>query len=148
MKKAALVILVLAIAAIAVAYFAAIVTGGPQTWTAWVMAIATSCAMVAMLALGAARDGASGRGLRRLAVTFAVVLLILIGAFAAALLLPAAGEPLLLGLPRRAGIVLYGIGLLPALVLPLTYALTFDDDLTDDDVERVRASARAHEHGA
>ena len=109
------------------------------------MAIATSCAMVAMLALGAARGGRRARGLRPLLASFAAVLLILTGAFAAALLLPAAGEPLLLGVPRRAAIVLYGIGLLPALVLPLTYAITFDADLTDEDIERVREAARAYE---
>lgn len=100
--------------------------------------------MVAMLALGAARSGGRG-GLRSLIVPFAAVLLILTGAFAAALLLPAASEPLVLGVPRRAAIVLYGIGVLPALVLPLAYALTFDADLTDDDIERVRAAAHARE---
>lgn len=111
------------------------------------MAISTPTAMVAIMALGAARGRASarGRGLKRLAVPFGAVFLILVGAFAAALRLPGAGEPLLLGLPLRAAIVLYGVGLLPALILPLAYALTFDDDLTDDDVERVRDAACAHE---
>lgn len=132
----------LSIAGIGVAYFAAILSGSARPWSAWLMAIATSCAMVAMLALGAARNGARG-GRRRLAVPFAGVLLILTGAFAAALVLPATGERLLLGLPLRAAIVLYGIGLLPALILPLAYALTFDDDLTEEDLERVQEAARS-----
>ena len=106
------------------------------------MAIATSFAMVATMALGAARTGQPHGGLGRLAIPFVAVLLIMLGAFAAALLLPAAGEPLLLGLPRRAAIVLYGIGLLPVLILPVAYALTFDElTLTEEDIERVREAA-------
>ena len=71
-----------------------------------------------------------------------------------ALALPAdlgAAEPLLLGLPRRAAIVVYGIGLLPVLVLPVAYALTFEaQTLRDEDLERVRAAGaerRAREEG-
>ena len=108
------------------------------------MAIAASCAMIATTALGAARAGQRLGGLRRLALPFAAVLLILLGAFAAALSLPAAGEPLLLGLPRRAAIVLYGVGVLPALILPIAYAVTFDElTLTEEDVARVREAATA-----
>lgn len=141
-KNAAVGVLVLSIGSIGVAYAAAIVTGRTAGWTAWVMAIATSCAMVATTALGAARKGRPLGGLRRLVLPFVAVLLILLGAFAAALLLPAAGEPLLLGLPRRAAIVLYGVGVLPALILPIAYALTFDDvTLTEEDVARVREAA-------
>lgn len=142
MKRAALTALVLSVAAIGFAYASAIVAGGMPTWSAWVMAIATSVAMVATMALGAARTGRVHGGLGRLLLPFGTVLLIMLGAFAAALLLPAAGEPLLLGLPRRAAIVLYGIGILPALILPITYALTFDQlTLTDEDIERVREAA-------
>lgn len=141
-KSAAVAVLLLSMAAIGVAYAAAIVTGRTTSWSAWVMAIATSCAMVSTMALGAARTGLPHGGLRRLMLPFAAVLLIMLGAFAAGLLLPAAGEPLLLGLPRRAAIVLYGIGVLPALILPIAYALTFDElTLTEADVERVREAA-------
>lgn len=54
--------------------------------------------------------------------------LVLLGGFGAALLLPAetATGPLLLGLPRRAALIIYGIGLLPVPVLPLVYALSFE----------------------
>jgi hypothetical protein len=65
-------------------------------------------------------------------------------AFGLALLLPAdeaPGAALWLGLPRRAALVLYGAGLLPALVLPLAYALTFDGSpFRPDAVERLRAA--------
>lgn len=141
-KSAAVIVLVLSMGAIGVAYAATIVTGRTAGWSAWVMAIATSFAMVSTMALGAARTGRPGGGLRRLLVPFAAVLLIMLGAFAAALLLPAAREPLLLGLPRRAAIVLYGVGVLPALILPIAYALTFNEvTLTGEDIERVREAA-------
>ena len=142
MKRAALAVLFASVVAIGVAYGGAILGGATASWSAWVMAIATSFSMVATMALGAARTGQPHGGLGRLAIPFAAVLLIMLGAFAAALLLPAAGEPLLLGLPRRAAIVLYGIGLLPVLILPVAYALTFDElTLTEEDIERVREAA-------
>jgi len=141
-RNAAVAVLAGSIASIGVAYAAAIVTGATSTWSAWVMAIATSFAMVATMALGAARTGQLFGGLRRLLVPFGLVLLIMLVAFAAALLLPAGGEPLLLGLPRRAAMVLYGVGVLPVLILPVAYALTFDElTLTEEDIERVREAA-------
>jgi hypothetical protein len=143
-RTAAVIVLAVSMSAIGVAYAAAIVTGRTETWSAWVMAIAASCSLIATTALGAARAGQRLAGLRRLIVPFAGVLVILLGAFAAALLLPAAGEPLLLGLPRRAAIVLYGVGILPALILPIAYALTFDElTLTEEDIARVREVAAA-----
>jgi hypothetical protein len=54
-----------------------------------------------------------------------------------------------LGLPRRAAIVLYGIGLLPLFVLPVAYALTFDEmTLSEEDLERVRRAAAAAQNPA
>ncbi len=146
MKKGALVALFASLVAIGVAYATAIASRGAATWSPWVMAIATSVAMVATMALGAARADRPNAGLTKLVVPFAAVLLIMLGAFAAALFLPAAGEPLLLGLPRRAAIVLYGIGVLPVFILPLAYALTFDElTLTEDDLTRVREAAATDE---
>lgn len=142
MKKAASVVLFLSVSAIGVAYAVALMGAQVPAWGPWAMAVAIPCAMVATIALGAARTGRPLGGLRGLAIPFAAVLLIMLGAFAAALLLPAAGEPLLLGLPRRAAIVLYGVGLVPALILPVAYALTFDElTLTEEDIERVREAA-------
>ncbi|HXG72564.1 MAG TPA: hypothetical protein VNJ04_18325 [Gemmatimonadaceae bacterium] len=147
MKKIALLALFLSMVAMGVAYAAAIVTGTTEAWSAWVLAIATSIAMTATMTIGAVRTGKRNGGLGRLIVPFAIVLVILLGAFTLALTLPAAGEPLLLGVPRRAAIVLYGIGLLPLFILPAAYALTFDEmTLTEDDLARVReAAARAGE---
>jgi hypothetical protein len=96
------------------------------------------------MTLGAAR---SGHVPRPLLAAFALVGSLLVGGFALALGLPAdlgAAEPLLLGLPRRAAVVVFGIGLLPVFVLPVAYALTFDaQTLRDEDLERVRAAAAA-----
>jgi len=50
-----------------------------------------------------------------------------------------ATSPLWLGLPFRAAVVLYGIGILPLFVLPFAYALTFESlTLSEADLERVR----------
>jgi len=49
-------------------------------------------------------------------------------------------------LPARAAIVIYGVGLLPIVVLPIAYALTFETQtLSAEDVERVRALARENQ---
>jgi hypothetical protein len=51
------------------------------------------------------------------------------------------GVSLWAGLPRRAALVLYGVGILPALFLPLAYALTFRERTLDaGDIERIRAA--------
>src|SRR5206468_740053 len=89
---------------------------------------------------GAAR-GSSGVGALKLPFLF--VIAILATGFAAALALPAnesASSHLWLGLPLRAAVVIYGIGLLPIVVLPVAYAMTFrTQTLTAEDVARVRA---------
>lgn len=132
--------------AIGVAYASAFLPGGAPAWAPWPLAIGVPLALVSVMSLGAARGG---RVPGPLLAAFALVGLMLAGGFALALLLPGGGgvagngtvgEPLLLGLPRRAAIVIYGIGLLPVLVLPVAYALTFEaQTLRDDDLERVRA---------
>jgi hypothetical protein len=90
--------------------------------------------------LGAAR-GSSGVGALKL--PFAFVIAILAIGFGAALALPAnesGSSHLWLGLPLRAAVVIYGIGLLPIVVLPVAYAITFrTQTLSADDVARVRA---------
>jgi hypothetical protein len=95
--------------------------------------------------LGAVRGD---KGIGKLRIPFAFVALILIAGFLAALMLPATEGPtssLLLGLPLRAAIVIYGIGVLPIIVLPVAYALTFETQtLSAQDVERVRELGRAN----
>ena len=130
--------------ACAAAYGSAFLPGDPPGWSPWALGIGTAVVMVAASALGAAR---ADTGIGRLKLPFAIVFLIVAGGFAAALTIPApdAADPrLFLGLPAGAAIVLLGIGLLPLLVLPIAYALTFEDmTLSEADLARVREAARA-----
>lgn len=93
--------------------------------------------------LGAARGR---RGVGPLKIPFVFVIVTLALGFCAALILPGSESPasmLWLGLPARAAIVIYGIGLFPIIVLPVAYALTFESQtLTADDIEQVRSLAR------
>jgi hypothetical protein len=143
-KRSGLILFVCAVASIALAYASAFLPGGAPGWGAWLLAAGTCLALVSMMVIGAARAGRVGR---RLASAFGVVLLITGGGFATLLALPPAdpADPtLVLGLPVRAAMLLYGIGLLPFLIIPLAYAWTFDEmTLSDADVARVRAAAAA-----
>ncbi|HEX8691351.1 MAG TPA: hypothetical protein VF746_02825 [Longimicrobium sp.] len=141
-RRSALLALLAGTLAIAAAYGSAFLPGDPPEWSPWAMGIGTAVVMVASMALGAARRGG---GIGRLKLPFAFTFLVLAGGFCAVLALPpeAPGAPLFLGLPLRAAIVLLGIGLLPLLVLPVAYALTFDEmTLSEEDLERVRRAAR------
>ena len=144
-RRWAIVTLFVSIIAIAISYGAAFTKSGTPTWSPWLIAIAVPISLVAIMILGAAR-GAGGIG--RLKVPFGFVVLVLIIGFTAALALPAAEGPLSklwLGLPSRAAIVIYGIGLLPIVVLPVAYALTFETQtLSAQDVARVRELGRAN----
>ena len=144
-RKWAVVALFASVLAIAVGYGAAFSKNGTPTWSPWLVAIAVPMALVAIMILGAARGA---RGIGRLKIPFGFVALILVMGFIAALALPATESPLSrlwLGLPLRAAIVIYGIGLLPIIVLPVAYALTFETQtLSADDVARVRILGQAH----
>jgi drug/metabolite transporter (DMT)-like permease len=152
-RRAALFALFIGIAAIAAGYAAAFTSSGTPVWAAWLLALGIPVALAAIMILGAARGR---RGIGPLKLPFAFVALVLVIGFGAALALPATEGPLStlwLGLPARAAIVIYGVGLLPIIVLPIAYALTFETQtLSADDVERVRALARenqaANETGA
>ena len=111
------------------------------------MALALPVTMVAMMTFGAVR---AGRRVGALALPFALVFLLVAGGFALALWLPpdTADGVYWLGLPRRAAVIVYGVGLLPLFVLPFAYALTFDALTLDDaDLERVRAARMAPRGG-
>jgi MFS family permease len=112
--------------AIALAYAAAFLPEPVASAAPWLMAGGTTLMLVSLIVLGTRRRG---RRRHRLLVVGIVALgVVLVAGFGAALLLPpeSARSPLLLGLPRRAALLIYGIGLLPALFLPLIYALTFE----------------------
>jgi hypothetical protein len=141
-KRLALAGVFVSVLAIAIAFSSAFLPSGVPGWAPWLMAIGTSTSMVCTMALGAARDGRIGK----LAVPFAFVFVVLTGGFWLVLALPAADPQnldLWLGLPPRAAVILYGIGLLPLFAVPVAYALTFDEmTLSQADLDRVRAAAR------
>jgi hypothetical protein len=142
-RRASLSALVTGIIAIAIGYAAAFLPGGTPSWAPWLLAVGIPVALGAIMILGAAR----GRmGIGPLKYPFAFVVAVLAVGFCAALALPATESPLSklwLGLPARAAIVIYGIGLLPIIVLPVAYALTFETQtLRAEDVERVRELGR------
>ena len=145
-RRVALVALFIGIAAIAAGYALAFSRGGATAWAAWLLALGIPVALVAIMILGATRGR---RGIGPLKGPFAFVALVLVIGFGAALALPATEGPLStlwLGLPARAAIVIYGIGLLPIIVLPVAYALTFaTQTLSAEDVERVRTLARENQ---
>lgn len=144
MKRLALYVLFASIAAIFGVYVRVVIAGTAPSWAAWAIALSTALSMLATMVLGAARRGKRNGGLGGLALPLVVTFLLIAGGFALALGLPAAGEPLVLGLPRRAAIVLYGIGLLPLFILPVAYALTFDEmTLSEEDLKRVRQAVAA-----
>ena len=145
-RKLALMTLFGSVVAIATGYAAAFRRAGTPPWAPWLLAIGIPTALGAIMILGAARGR---RGVGRLKIPFAFVVATLAIGFGAALALPATESVLSrlwLGLPARAAIVIYGVGLLPILVLPFAYALTFESQtLSAEDVERVRELGRQHE---
>jgi hypothetical protein len=147
-RRIALAALVASALVIAASYASAFLPGGAPPAAAWGMALGVPAALVAVMVLGAVRPGES---VGRLAWPFAFVGLALAVGFGLALALPAnesAASPLYLGLPLRAAVILYGIGLMPIAVLPVAYALTFrTQTLSQADVDRVRAAGEAWARG-
>jgi hypothetical protein len=141
-RRTGLVLFLLSALLIGAGYAACFLPGGPPPWAPWIFALGTGTILIAAMMIGALPE--DGRRGARLAVPLAITWIIVVGGFAAALLLPpeTMRDGLWLGLPRRAAIILYGVGLLPMFVLPVAYALTFDDlTLRAEDVQRVRDAA-------
>lgn len=142
-RRFARYVLVASLSGIAVAYAAAFSPSGIPDWAPWLLAIGIPLAIGAIMILGATRGR---RGIGPLKIPFAFVVVTLAAGFCAALMLPeneSASSTLWLGLPARAAIVIYGIGLFPTILLPIAYALTFESQtLTAEDVEQVRLLAR------
>lgn len=129
--------------AIAGGYAGAFIPGGAPAWAAWMLAMGIPLSIGGIILLGAARGR---KGVGSLWMPIAFVILTLAVGFGLALGLPAnesATSALFLGLPARAAIIIYGIGIFPAIVLPVAYAMTFKTQtLSDEDVERVVAMGR------
>lgn len=138
-RRVARTALTVASIAIAIAYASAFKSGGAPGWAPWLLAFGIPIALVAVMVMGAARGKG---GIKKLVLPFAFVGILLTVGFCLALGLPAnesATSSLLLGLPLRAAIVVYGVGLIPIVVLPVAYALTFETQtLTAEDLEKVR----------
>ena len=145
-QRFALAALVAGTLLIAAAYAAQMLLGSAPGWAPWAYLVGMSTAMLAMLVLGAAR---SRTGVGRLALPIACMYVLLLAGFGMALTLPpetTADATLWLGLPRRAAIVLYGIGVLPLFLLPIAYALTFESmTLREEDMARVAEARRERE---
>ena len=145
-RRLALGALFAAIAAIAAGYATAFSSAGAPSWAPWLLALGIPVALGAIMILGALRGT---RGIGALKFPFAFVIVVLVVGFGAAIALPStdgALSRLWLGLPARAAIVIYGVGLLPIFILPLAYAMTFEQmTLSAEDLERVRAMARESE---
>lgn len=144
-RRLALFGLVLSTVSIVAAYGLAFLPGGGGNPAALLMIFGIAAMAVSLMTLGAVR---AGEKMGILAFAFAFVFTVLMGGFAIALLLPhadGAATDLFFGLPPRAAIVIYGIGLLPVLVLPAIYAATFERrTLTEEDLDKVREAAAAH----
>lgn len=112
--------------AILVAYLLAFFPAVPASVSPWLMAGGVTLLLTSLLLLGARRRGRRAP----IPLVFAIVSvgLLILACFGAALLLPAEtpNATLLLGLPRRAALLVYGVGILPFLVLPVAYALSFE----------------------
>ncbi|HEY3935009.1 MAG TPA: hypothetical protein VGL65_10380 [Gemmatimonadales bacterium] len=136
----ALAALFVGTAAIAVAFGSAWLPGGAPMWGVWCMIVGSALSMSGMVGIGALRSRVRRRSI---AVAVIVLLAVIIAGFGAALVLPAetVNGPFLLGLPRRAAIEIFGVGLLPLVVLPGLFALEFRSDGLD---ERSLAAFRAH----
>ena len=145
-RRVARYLLFVSLCGIAVAYAAAFLPSGAPEWAPWLLALGIPVSIGSIMILGAARGR---RGIGPLKIPFIFVVVTLALGFGAALFLPAnesADSALWLGLPARAAIVIYGIGLFPIILLPVAYALTFESQtLTAEDLERVRELARETE---
>jgi hypothetical protein len=145
-RRVARYLIVVSLLGIAIAYAAAFLPSGTPEWAPWLLALGIPVSIGAIMILGATRGR---RGIGPLKIPFIFVVVTLAVGFGAALLLPpseSADSTLWLGLPARAAIVIYGIGLFPIILLPVAYALTFESQtLTAEDLEQVRVLARETE---
>lgn len=143
-RRAALAGLSLSTISIVSAYASAFLPGGANRISALLMIFGIAAMAISIMTLGSVRQG---ERLGILAYVFAFIFVVLLAGFSVVLLMPnadSAQTALFLGLPPRAAIVVYGIGILPVLVLPLVYAWTFEQrTLTEEDLERVKEAARA-----
>lgn len=140
-RSLALAGIVTSACSIAAAYGAAFLPAGSGAWAPWALAFGTAGILVSVMVLGVTRAGSVGR----LAYPLVFVFVVLFGGLAALLGLPETSptDPTLwLGLPPRAAVLLYVVGILPMFVVPVAYALTFDElTLSESDWQRIRRAS-------
>lgn len=103
-------------------------------WAEWVVLALVTLLPVAITVAAVAE----GRGSVALAVFLALVIALLTGGLALAVVLPA--EPWIGGFPAPTAVLVYGVGLATLVVVVLAYALTFDRlGIDREDLERLAA---------
>jgi hypothetical protein len=133
LHRFALILLALATSA-ALAAFA---LGSPAA--PWLAAFGAGTFPVALIALGAARQG----GLNGIGAPLAALWLLLAGGLAAILILPGGG-PDVAGLPLATALMIFVLIPVPLLGLGLLYAVSFSrHGLREEDLERMRAMRRS-----
>ncbi len=90
----------------------------------WLLACGIAMLLASLVWLGIATESLAGRRGRRAIVL--ALFLVLMGGLGGALLPSGAQEGLILGLPRRAALLLYGVGLAPGLLFGVAFAAGFD----------------------
>jgi hypothetical protein len=140
LRRAGLGAVIIGTLAQGVAYVLTMLGTAPRP-AAWLMVVGIALALAGTAWLGPA----AAHGSRWRVVGGLGILLVLLVGFSAALLLPGgANEPLWFGLPRRAAILLLGIGLFPVLLVPTAYAMDFDSSGLDErGLTELRARAAA-----
>ena len=107
-------------------YASAFLPGGVPRAATFAFAIATAAIMTAILLLGAINKR---RRLGILAWILPFIFVVLAGGFCFALLQTEVDtKRLWLGLPAGAAAIIYIVGFIPMIILPIAYALTFDED--------------------
>ena len=138
MRRLALAAQAAGVVCIALAYGTAWSVAGTPVWGVWLMISGTALLISGMLCLSALRAGVSARHAGMVALLLFVVLVLGFG-LPMVLAPETADGPLFLGLPLRAAIEIYGVGLLPALFLPLLFAAQFRDrGLDQASLDRLR----------
>jgi hypothetical protein len=123
--------LALGCATIAAAYGTTF-TPARTTIAPWLMAMGLALASSASVALGALRGKRTPRVLWWTVVFVAVELAGGFGFVLFGLQADPRTSPVVLGLPIHTAVLVYGVGLVPMVLLPLVYALTFDTSTTPD----------------
>lgn len=132
--------LFLAAILVAAGYATAFSAGSFKTAGPWLLAMGNALLVPSAMALGAPLTGPRGRLVKGALVATGIVLLAAVGAALLVTEPEHAASPLWLGFPRRAAIVLVGVGVAPMIVLPALFAWTFDASaLAPDRIEAIRA---------